>query len=131
MLATERQVAAALHHYLALDRDEIEVIVRAMSWHEMHDVLKARQAGTLHEVAGALVAVLVRAEMRLIDESDEGAVCEVIDRAGQRLTLAQQIIRRSTCSTSSKAKSATSSCSPTINAMAPSAPSDASPPIQS
>ena len=86
---TRRHVSAVLEIYLGLIRSEAASIVGEMTRQELFSVLNARRHAAV-EIAGELVPILLRCELRQIDESDEEAVCEAIDRGKRRLEWAER-----------------------------------------
>ena len=126
---TRDTVEVVLCSSLELTPREARSIAGEMSRRELMEVLNARRHHDGLTLVGQLVPIVLRVEMRAIDETDDGAVCEVIDRARTRMQMAEATTR-STCWPSSKASTATSSSTPTINVTNSNAPSDVSPPIQ-
>ena len=129
---TRDTVAVALCNCLDLERSYGTTIAQEMTQHELMAVLNARRHNDGVELAGLLVPIVLGVELRAIDESDEAAVCAVIDRGRARMEAAQlRETTRLTCWPSSKASNDTSSCGPTINVLSCSEPSAAGPPIRS
>lgn len=86
---TRDTVATALCHCLDIEQDVAGGIAGEMTRHELMQVLNARRRLDGIELVGELVPLALQVEMRAIDESDEGAVCEVIDRARTRMQMAE------------------------------------------
>lgn len=129
---TRDTVAVVLCHCLDLDRKYGSTIAGEMTWHELMAVLNERRHRDGYDLAGALVPIVLGVELRMIDESDEAAVCTMIDRGRERLAAAKiREATRSTCWPSSKAANTLSSCTPMISVMNACEPSAAGPPIRS
>lgn len=128
---TRDTVAVALSHCLDLERSYAITIAGEMTWHELMAVLNARRHNDGVELAGLLVPIVLGVELRQIDEADEAAVCEVIDRGRQRMEAARMRATRSMSWLSSKETSGSYSSTPTISATNAGEPLAVGPPIRS